>query len=54
MSTSGGRAPRWRGDGRELFYLTPTGMLMALSITPGSRVIVNWTAGLHRTVAPSH
>ncbi|MBM3819221.1 MAG: hypothetical protein FJW14_09450 [Acidimicrobiia bacterium] len=24
VSTSGGRAPRWRADGRELFYVTPT------------------------------
>jgi eukaryotic-like serine/threonine-protein kinase len=24
VSTSGGRSPRWRADGRELFYFTPT------------------------------
>jgi WD40 repeat protein len=38
VSTSGGGAPRWRADGRELFYLTPTGMLMAVAIVPGSRL----------------
>ena len=38
VSTSGGGAPRWRADGRELFYLTPTGMLMAVSMKPGLRL----------------
>lgn len=38
ISTSGGGAPRWRADGRELFYLTPTGMLMAVSMKPGPRL----------------
>src|SRR5262249_32738883 len=35
VSTSGGSQPRWRGDGRELFYLAPEGALMALTIRPG-------------------
>jgi hypothetical protein len=26
---------RWRGDARELFFLTPTGTLMAASLVPG-------------------
>lgn len=38
ISTSGGGAPRWRADGRELFYLTPTGTLMAVAMKPGSRL----------------
>jgi Tol biopolymer transport system component len=29
ISRDGGRAPRWRGDGRELFFLAPDGTLMA-------------------------
>ena len=32
VSTSGGRAPRWRSDGNELFFLTLDGKLMAVSI----------------------
>ena len=32
ISRDGGRAPRWSGDGRELFFLTPDGMLMAAGI----------------------
>ena len=38
VSTSGGGAPRWRADGRELFYLAPTGMMMAVSMKPGQRL----------------
>ena len=26
--------PTWRGDGRELFYLTPTGDLLAVAVSP--------------------
>jgi eukaryotic-like serine/threonine-protein kinase len=32
ISQHGGRAPRWRRDGRELFFLTLNGMLMAAHI----------------------
>jgi hypothetical protein len=32
VSTNGGLAPRWRGDGKELFYLAPDGNLMAVEI----------------------
>ena len=33
VSRGGGRAPRWRGDGRELFYLAPDGKMMAVDVT---------------------
>ena len=33
VSTSGGHSPRWRGDGRELFYVASDGMLNAVSIS---------------------
>ena len=33
VSTAGGIYPRWRRDGRELYYLAPTGALMAAPIT---------------------
>jgi dipeptidyl aminopeptidase/acylaminoacyl peptidase len=32
ISTRGGREPRWRGDGAELYYMGPTGTLMAVDI----------------------
>ncbi|HVT48437.1 MAG TPA: protein kinase [Vicinamibacterales bacterium] len=32
VSRDGGRQPRWRGDGRELFFLAPDGTLMAASV----------------------
>ena len=32
ISINGGMHPRWRGDGRELFYLTPDGSLMAVEV----------------------
>jgi serine/threonine protein kinase/Tol biopolymer transport system component len=35
VSTTGGYEPRWRGDGRELFYLAPDGALMALDVPTG-------------------
>ena len=36
MSTGGGSAPSWRGDGREIFYRAPGGRVMAIpvSLTP--------------------
>jgi Tol biopolymer transport system component len=32
VSTAGGVSPRWRADGKELFYLTPDGKLMAVPV----------------------
>jgi hypothetical protein len=32
VSTSGGRLPKWRGDGREIFYLAPGNKLMAAEV----------------------
>ena len=36
VSTAGGTQPRWRGDGKELFYLSPDDKLMAVSIKTGA------------------
>ena len=33
VSTSGGLQPQWRQDGRELFYLTAGGTLMAVAVS---------------------
>jgi Tol biopolymer transport system component/predicted Ser/Thr protein kinase len=35
VSTRGGYEPRWRGDGRELYYLTPDGVLMSIAVPAG-------------------
>ena len=32
VSRGGGREPRWRGDGKEMFYIAPSGMLMAVPV----------------------
>jgi hypothetical protein len=35
ISRGGGKGPRWRGDGKELYYLAPDGTLMAVQVTAG-------------------
>ena len=44
VSAPGGSFPRWRGDGRELFYLSPDGTMMS--------VAVDGTSGAFRVEAP--
>jgi len=36
ISTTGGALPRWRGDGRELYFVTGEGSLMAVTVHPES------------------
>jgi len=36
ISTAGGRDARWRGDGKELFYIAEDGRMMAVPIREGS------------------
>ncbi|MEP6962149.1 MAG: hypothetical protein ABI995_08725, partial [Acidobacteriota bacterium] len=35
VSVDGGVAPRWRADGRELYFLSPDNGLMAVDVKPG-------------------
>ena len=35
ISTTGGSSPRWRGDGKELFYIAADGTLTAVAIDAG-------------------
>jgi hypothetical protein len=35
VSTNGGRLPRWRADGSELFYISGNGMLTAVAVERG-------------------
>jgi Tol biopolymer transport system component len=36
VSSAGGTQPRWRGDGKELFYLASDGKMMAVPVTTGA------------------
>ena len=38
VSSSGGVQAKWRGDGKELFYLTRDGTMMAVDVRPGTRL----------------
>jgi dipeptidyl aminopeptidase/acylaminoacyl peptidase len=56
ISAAGGVQPRWRGDGRELFYLTPDGDLMAVAMPDGdprraARPVVLFHTGLSGSAA---
>ena len=33
FSTGGGHAPRWRADGKEIYYIAPDGKMMAVPVT---------------------
>jgi len=35
VSNGGGDSPLWRGDGKELYYLSPDGMAMAVAVNTG-------------------
>ncbi|HSE48692.1 MAG TPA: protein kinase [Terriglobales bacterium] len=37
ISDAGGEKPRWSRDGRQLFYVSAQGKVMAVNITPGAR-----------------
>jgi Tol biopolymer transport system component len=36
LSSAGGRLPRWRRDGKELYYVAPDGFVMAVPMASGS------------------
>ena len=36
VSSGGGTEPRWRGDGKEIFYIGPTGVLTAVPVNAGT------------------
>ena len=35
VSTAGGNQPTWRGDGKEIYYLAPDGMMMTVPVDSG-------------------
>jgi len=49
ISPNGGRNPRWRADGRELFYLDATGTMTAVPID----LTASSPAGLAKTLFPA-
>ncbi|MFQ5670127.1 MAG: TolB family protein [Acidobacteriota bacterium] len=54
ISAGGGVEPRWREDGKEIFYRTQEGILMAAEIsTTGRRVAVGTVRPLFRTSSES-
>jgi Tol biopolymer transport system component/DNA-binding winged helix-turn-helix (wHTH) protein len=44
ISPAGGGGPRWRADGKELYYYSPDGRLMAVSVTGDSATLTTGTA----------
>ena len=48
ISPSGGRMPRWRADGKELYYIAPNGTVMAVPVTLGSKLEAGVPAPLFR------
>ena len=41
ISTNGGAQPRWRGDGKEIFYIAHDKKLMAVPVRPGIKFIAD-------------
>ncbi len=54
ISSNGGTQPVWRGDGRELFYLGPGGVLMAAELKAGVALEASAPKILFRTCTGSH
>jgi len=48
ISPAGGRRPRWRRDGKELYYIAPGDTLMALPVSPGRTLEVGAPVPLFR------
>jgi Tol biopolymer transport system component len=52
ISTAGGFAPRWRRDGKELFYLGPENRFMSVPITLGASIEAGAPAQLFQVASP--
>jgi Tol biopolymer transport system component len=48
LSPAGGKRPRWRRDGKELYYIAPGGFVMALPVTLGPQLEAAAPAPLFR------
>jgi Tol biopolymer transport system component len=49
VSTDGGSEPRWRQDGRELFYLGTNGQMMSVAVIPGPELKLGVPAPVFQT-----
>ena len=49
ISTAGGEFPKWRNDGKEIFYLAPDRRLMAVPVQPDSTLAVGKSRALFET-----
>jgi len=49
VSTGGGEQPRWRGDGKELFYLSSDRKMMAAPVTTGANFDAGTPGALFQT-----
>jgi Tol biopolymer transport system component len=54
ISTAGGNQPRWRADGKELYYLAADRKLMAVSIRTGAILEAGIPQALFETRTPAH
>ncbi len=52
VSTRGGSTPRWRGDGKMLYFIAPDRKLMAAAITAGDSVEAGVPEALFETRLP--
>ena len=52
VSTSGGTQPRWRADGKELYFIAADGKLMAASITAGATFAAGTPVALFSVTVP--
>jgi Tol biopolymer transport system component len=53
ISAAGGSQPRWRRDGKELFYLAPDSRIMAVAVAPGGAFQAGPPAPLFRIESAS-
>jgi Tol biopolymer transport system component len=50
ISAIGGRCPRWRRDGKEIFYLSPTNQIMAVEVEEkGNSILMGTSQALFRS-----
>jgi Tol biopolymer transport system component/predicted Ser/Thr protein kinase len=54
VSSAGGTEPRWRRDGKELFYIAPDGRLMALDVKVGASFEADAARPLFQTGGREH
>jgi eukaryotic-like serine/threonine-protein kinase len=54
VSSAGGSEPRWRRDGRELYYLAPDGELMAVNVRTGAAFAAEVAKPLFHTRLRQH